>query len=150
MDDKSLAVMTGKPKESHLSTIKCPMLTTTNYTVWSMRMKVALRVHKVWETIDPGLDDSDKNDMARALLFQSIPESLILQVGDLDTSKLVWDAIKARHVGADRVREARLQTLMDDFNRLKMKDTETIDDFSGKLAEMASKSSALGEIIEES
>ena len=113
-------------------------------------MKVALRVHKVWETIDPGLDDSDKNDMARALLFQSIPESLILQVGDLDLSKLVWDAIKARHVGADRVREARLQTLMDDFNRLKMKDTETIDDFSGKLAEMASKSSALGEIIEES
>ena len=87
--------------------------------------------------------------MARALLFQSIPEALILQVGDLDTSKLVWEAIKARHVGADRFREARLQTLMDEFSRLKMKDTETIDDFSGKLAEMSSKSSALGEDIEE-
>ncbi|RID70891.1 hypothetical protein BRARA_C02867 [Brassica rapa] len=35
--------------------------------------------------------------MARALLFQSIPEALILQVGDLETSKLVWEAIKARH-----------------------------------------------------
>lgn len=45
--------------------------------------------------------DEDKNNMAMALLFQSIPEALILQVGDLDSSKSVWEAIKARHVGAD-------------------------------------------------
>lgn len=149
MGDKDIVTTTIKPK-AHTTTIQCPMLTATNYTVWSMRMKVALKVHKVWETIEPGIDDGDKNDMARALLFQSIPEALILQVGDLETSKLVWEAIKARHVGADRVREARLQTLMDEFSRLKMKETETIDDFSGKLAEMSSKSSALGEDIEES
>ncbi|XP_013700001.1 uncharacterized protein LOC106403752 [Brassica napus] len=149
MGDKDIVATTIKPKES-TTTIQCPMLTATNYTVWSMRMKVALKVHKVWETIEPGTHDGDKNDMARALLFQSIPEVLILQVGDLDTSKLVWEEIKARHVGADRVREARLQTLMDEFSRLKMKDTETIDDFSGKLAKMSSKSSALGEDIEES
>lgn len=52
-------------------------------------------------------------------------------------------------MGAERVREARLQTLMDDFNRLKKKEIDTIDDFSGKLAEMSSKSSSLGENIEE-
>lgn len=149
MGDKDIVTTTIKPK-AHTTTIQCPMLTATNYTVWSMRMKVALKVHKLWETIEPGIDDGDKNDMARALLFQSIPEALILQVGDLETSKLVWEAIKARHVGADIVREARLQTLMDEFSRLKMKETETIDDFSRKLAEMSSKSSALGEDIEES
>ena len=87
--------------------------------------------------------------MAIALLFQSIPEALILQVGDLDTAKSVWDAIKARHVGAERVKEARLQTLMAEFDRLKMKDSDTIDTFSGKLSEISSKSSSLGEIIEE-
>lgn len=38
---------------------------------------------------------------------------------------------------------------MDDFNRLKMKDTETIDEFSGKLTELSSKSAALGMILEE-
>ena len=86
--------------------------------------------------------------MATALIFQSIPETLILQVGDLDTSKKVWDAIKSRHMGADRVREARLQTLMAEFDRLRMKDTDTIDDFVGKISEISSKSSALGETIE--
>lgn len=144
-----LAVVAKLAKEGSLS-IKCPMLNTTNYTVWSMHMKVLLKVHKVWETIEPGAADGDKSDMARALLFQSIPETLIIQVGNLDTAKEVWEAIKARHVGADRVREARLQTLMDDFSRLKMKDTYTIDEFSGKLAELSSKSAHLGEIIEES
>ena len=80
-------------------------------------MNVLLKVHKVWEAIDQGSDDGDKSDMARAFLFQSILESLVLQVGTLATTKEVWDAIKTRNVGADRVREARLQTLMDEDER---------------------------------
>ena len=131
------------------SSIKFPMLNSTNYTVWVMRMKIALKVNKVWETIDPGSKDEEKNNMAIALLFQFIPEALTLQVGDLETSKAVWDAIKTRHVGAERVREARLQTLMDEFDRLKMKDGDTIDDFVGRLSEISSKTASLGEIIDE-
>ena len=93
--------------------------------------------------------ESEKNDIAIALLFQSIPEALILQLGELISAKQVWDAIKARHLGADRVREARLQTLMAEFDRLKMKDNESIDDFVGKLSEISSKSAALGVTLEE-
>lgn len=52
-------------------------------------------------------------------------------------------------MGAGRVREARLQTLMAEFERLKMKDSDTIDNFVGKLSKIASKSAALGENIEE-
>ncbi|XP_048605480.1 uncharacterized protein LOC125582998 [Brassica napus] len=136
-------------KDTGPATIKFPMLTSSNYTIWSMRMKIALKFSEVWETIDPGTKDEKKNNMAIAFLFQSIPEALILQVGDIDTAKGVWDAIKARHVGAERVKEARLQTLMADFDRLKMKDKDTIDSFAGKLSEISSKSAFLGEIIEE-
>ena len=126
------------------------MLNSTNYTVWAMRMKIALKVNKVWETIDPANKVEEKNDIAIALVFQSIHEALTLQVGDLDTAKGVWDAIKARHVGAERVREARLQTLIAEFDKLKMKEGDTIDVFVGKLSEISSKSASLGEIIEES
>lgn len=52
-------------------------------------------------------------------------------------------------MGADRVREARLQTLTADFNRLKMKETDKIDSFVGKISELSTKSAALGEVIEE-
>lgn len=98
-----IVAVNSNTKSSGLSTLKCPMLSDTNYTVWTMRMQAALKVHKVWEAIDPGEKTGEKNDVARALLFQSIPESLILQVGNLDTSKEMWEAIKMRHMGADRV-----------------------------------------------
>ena len=91
-------------KEAGPASIKYPMLTSINYTVWSMRMKIALKVSEVWEAIDPGTKDEKKNSMATVLLFQSIPEGLIMQVGDLDTTKAIWDAIKTRHVGAERVK----------------------------------------------
>ncbi|CAA7017988.1 unnamed protein product [Microthlaspi erraticum] len=74
---------------------------------------------------------------------------MVLQVGELKTAKKVWEAIKTRNVGAERVKEARLQTLMSEFKRLRMKKTETIDDIGGKLAEIASKAASLGETIEE-
>lgn len=48
-----LTVATTKEKENGSSAIKCPMLTTTNYTVWSMRMKAMLKVHKAWESLEP-------------------------------------------------------------------------------------------------
>lgn len=88
--------------------------------------------------------------MATTLLFQSIPETLILQVGELKTAEEVCEAIKSRNMGAYQVREARLQTLMTEFERLKMKDADKIDDFVGKLSEISSKSAALGETSEES
>ena len=131
------------------SSIQCPMLTSTNYTVWAMRMRIALKVHKVWEAIEEDATTGEKNDMAVALLFQSIPEALVLQVGEFETAKQVWEAIKTRHIGAERVKEARLQTLMNDFDWLKMKDTESIDDFGGKLSKLATKSASLGVHIEE-
>ncbi|XP_013617845.1 PREDICTED: uncharacterized protein LOC106324419 [Brassica oleracea var. oleracea] len=140
---------TATKKAGHAS-IKFPMLTASNYTVWCMRMKIALKVSEVWETIDPGTKYEKKNNMAIAFLFQYIPEALILQVGDLDIAKGVSDAIKARNLGAERVKEARLQTLMAEFDRLKMKDGDTIDNFVGKLSELPSKAATLGEVIEES
>jgi len=142
---------TSKGKEGGGSaSIQCPMLNSVNYTVWTMRMEAVLRVHKLWGTIEPGSADEEKNDMARALLFQSIPESLILQVGKQKTSSAVWEAIKSRNLGAERVKEARLQTLMAEFDKLKMKDSETIDDYVGRISEITTKAAALGEDIEES
>ncbi|KAL4592129.1 hypothetical protein LXL04_005114 [Taraxacum kok-saghyz] len=127
-----------KLKEVGTTTVACPMLNPTNYTVWALRMKVLLRIHKAWTIIDRGEEENDgKNNLAMGLLYQAIPESLIMQIGDVDESKTLWESIKSRYVGADRVKEARLQTLNTEFDRLRMNETESIDSFSGKLSEIA-------------
>lgn len=61
----------------------------------------------------------------------------------------IWVPIKSPHVGAERVREPKFQTLDSEFERMKMKDTETVDEFAGKLSSLASKGAALGQTIEE-
>ena len=112
-------------------------------------MEVILGIHGVWEVIDPGSYDAKKNNIVKALLFQSIPEYLILQLGNLKTGKEMWEAIKIRNLGAERVKEARLQTLITEFESLKMKDTGTIDDYAAKLSGIASKSATLGDVMSE-
>lgn len=67
----------------------------------------------------------------------------------MKTAMEIWEATKTRHVGADRVKEARLQTLMNNFENLKMKETSTIDDFAIQLSSISSKSTYLGETISE-
>ena len=78
-----------KLKDGGPSSFKFPMLNSTNYTVWAIRVKVLLKLHKVWDVIETESDDAEKNNVAIAVLFQSIPETLILQVGELDTAKKV-------------------------------------------------------------
>ena len=52
---------------------------------------------------------------------------------------MIWEVIRSRNLGAERVKSARLQTLMNEFDRLKMDDSNTIDTLSGKISELASK-----------
>jgi len=48
----------------------------------------------------------------------------------------MWEAIKIRNQGADQVKERRLQTLMSEFEALKVKEPSTIADFAGKVSEI--------------
>ncbi|XP_076949586.1 uncharacterized protein LOC143622280 [Bidens hawaiensis] len=151
MGDTSNSNSNRNTKENSSTSLICPMLNPTNYTIWAMKLRAIFNIHGVWEMIDPGTStDAKNNSMAIALLFQSIPEAMTLQVGNLPTAKEMWDTIKARHLGADRVREARLQTLMDEFDSLKMKESSIVDEFASQINTLASKAASLGEIIEES
>lgn len=57
-------------------------------------MRVILNVHQVWDVIDLGATKPKKNNIIIAVLFQAIPEDLILQVGAMETAKEIWEVIK--------------------------------------------------------
>ncbi|GKC11174.1 hypothetical protein Tco_1007956 [Tanacetum coccineum] len=103
----------------------------------------------VWDLVDLGSDNAKKNNIVKGLLFQSIPEDLILQIGNLETGKEMWEAIKTRNLGADHVNEARLQTLITKFENLTMSDNDSIDAYAAKLSDIASKSATLREVMSE-
>ncbi|GJU92185.1 hypothetical protein Tco_1304608 [Tanacetum coccineum] len=81
-----------------------------------------------------GSDDGKKNNIVKGLLFQSILEDFILQIRTLKTEKKMWEAIKTCKLGADRVKEARLQTLIIEFENMKISDNGTINEYAAKLS----------------
>nr|GEW67083.1 zinc finger, CCHC-type [Tanacetum cinerariifolium] len=95
-------------------TFQCPVLNSTNYTIWAVKIKALFNVHGIWEAVEPTTNaevDQKKNNMAIAMLYQAIPENMVLQIASLTSAKEIWEALKVRHVGIERVKEARVQTI---------------------------------------
>nr|GEX07770.1 putative zinc finger, CCHC-type [Tanacetum cinerariifolium] len=99
-DDKNKEIIIHKEVTS-FSQFQCPILKSTNYTIWALRIKTILRANGLWETIEPeGNAEIDiKKDMATtAYLYQALPEDMILQVASCKSAKEIWEALQTRHV----------------------------------------------------
>ncbi|XP_022023449.1 uncharacterized protein LOC110923697 [Helianthus annuus] len=93
--------------------------------------------------------DEKKDMMATAYLYQALPEDMIIQVASCKSAKEIWDALKTRHVGADRVPKAHLQTLKTEFEMLKMKEEDIIDSFTARLNSIVTRASGLGSTFDQ-
>ncbi|XP_076926896.1 uncharacterized protein LOC143590236 [Bidens hawaiensis] len=140
------------PKEPSSLSIRFPILTSTNYTIWAVKVKAIFKVQGLLEAIKPRMGtvvDSKIDELANVYLYQAMLEALVVQMAHISTAKEIWDALKTRFVGVYRVREARIESLQHEFDVLMMKETDTIDDFSTKISQIASKASNIGEPFEE-
>lgn len=98
-----------------VTSLNYPMLTRENYTSWSMKTKVFMQASGVWIAIEPKDEKAtveDKVDkLALAVIYQSIPEDVLLSIADKVSAKEAWDAVKIMNQGADKVKKAKMQTL---------------------------------------
>ena len=125
--------------------LQCPKLTETNYTTWAIMMETILKAYGLWETLeDTEKVDERKMHTAKAMILTTLPEDILMQVAQYSKAKEVWESIKVRYIGADRVQKARLQTLRSELETLKMKTDETVNDFAGKLGSIRGKCKSLG------
>nr|GEW88780.1 zinc finger, CCHC-type [Tanacetum cinerariifolium] len=140
--------MYGKDNTSKINEIgstthfQCPMLKGANYTTWAIRMQIILEANGLWEMIEPNEKtqaDNKKDKTVIAFLYQALPEEQLLPITKHKTTKAIWDALKTRHIGEERVQQAMLQTLKSDFEMLHMKEDETIDTFTTKLTTLINK-----------
>ena len=149
---RHLTMETSKSKESSFG-LSYPMLTKTNYTTWALKMKVFMQAHGVWEAIEPkdtkAVIDDKIDKRALAVIYQGIPEDLLLALAEKKTSKEAWTAVKTMCLGADKVKKARALTLKGEFEALSMKETEQLDEFYMKLNGLVTNIRALGEKMEE-
>jgi hypothetical protein len=93
--------------------------------------------------------DERKNKMVRAQLLQALSEDILMQVSTKPMMKEVWDSLKTKSVGANRVKAAHLATLKGDFDKLIMENTEPLDDYADKISGMAVRYVELGATLDD-
>jgi hypothetical protein len=60
------------------------------------------------------------------------------------TTQSAWEAIKSRWIGVQRVRDVNVEQLRKEFDSIRFKDGETVDDFSMRLAGLTNNIAVLG------
>ncbi|GJR35223.1 zinc finger, CCHC-type containing protein [Tanacetum coccineum] len=151
-EDLSSALITPKPV-TPITHYQCPTLKLTNYTVWAIQIKVILEAHGLWEMIEPKENtqvDEKKDKATTAFLYQALTEDVILQVAGCKSAKELWESLKKRHVGEEKVQQARLQSLMIGFQTLQMKEDDSVDAFTAKLNGYATKAKEFGKTLDQS
>nr|GFB45963.1 zinc finger, CCHC-type [Tanacetum cinerariifolium] len=115
--------------------LQCPKLTETNYTTWALMMETILKAYGIWETIvakDGATTNEKKENTSKAIIFQTLPQDILMQVAQYSTAK-----------------EVRLQTLRSELETLRIKPNEKVSDFGGKLSSIMAKFKGLGETLED-
>ncbi|CAH9118466.1 unnamed protein product [Cuscuta europaea] len=128
------------------STVVYPTLTATNYFEWALIMKVNMEAQSVWDTIEGG-GSFTEDRVALVAILRAVPPEMHYMFAV--KAKEAWDAIKSMCVGDERVREAKAQTLLKEFDVVRMRGGETIDELAMCMNGLANKVRTLGETLEE-
>ncbi|GAA0141050.1 hypothetical protein LIER_02285 [Lithospermum erythrorhizon] len=138
-----------------------------HYDHWSELMENFLRAKGLWGIVERGigepLDGALLNDNQRTLLeeartqdyqvkhylFQAIDRSVFEQILDRSNSKSVWDSLKKKFGGNEKVKKATRNVLRREFELLEMNRGETINDYFGRVTSIANKLRSNGAEVED-
>ncbi|XP_066351427.1 uncharacterized protein [Miscanthus floridulus] len=127
-----------------------PMLTRSNYMEWTMLMQCNYEAMEIWYAIDPGTNPKRAHDcQAMSTLMRSVPSEMWQMLGNRKTMKEAWEVVRTMRLGADRVKDVNAQKLLQEFENIKFKDGETIDDFGMRITNLISNLKSLGETMED-
>jgi hypothetical protein len=139
---------------------KAPRFDGSNYNQWKNCMKNYLYSisPEVWQVVCDGVDFPNedeqptlaqlqkihRNAQAISILTSSIDEEEFNSVDGLDVAKDVWTTLRLAHEGSKPMRNAKIEMLEGQLNRLIMFDDESSQDMFNQLKKIVNKAKTLG------
>nr|XP_048323417.1 uncharacterized protein LOC125420686 [Ziziphus jujuba var. spinosa] len=148
--------------ETTFSHIAPPIFDGDNYQAWAIKMMVHLEALDLWEAVEEDYDvlplpenqtivqlkthkeRKTKKSKAKACLFSAVSSTIFTRIMNLQTTKAIWDYLRSEYQGNERTKNMKVLNLIREFEMLKMKETETIKDYSDKLLGIVNKVRLLG------
>ncbi|GMP24591.1 hypothetical protein CsSME_00050092 [Camellia sinensis var. sinensis] len=80
-----------------------------------------------------------RKSKAKAALFAGVSTTILTKIMNLKSAKEIWEHLKTEYVGDERIRGMQALNLIRGFELQKMKDAETIKEYSDRLLGIANK-----------
>ncbi|PKI76353.1 hypothetical protein CRG98_003275 [Punica granatum] len=159
--------MEATTSTSGFSTITPPVFGGENYHVWAVKMQAYMEGADLWEAVEEdyqvaALPDNPKVNQiryhkervtrkgkAKSCLYAAVSATLFTRIMRLQSAKAIWDYLKTKYEGDEKIRVMKVLNLMREFERLQMNESETVKQFADKLVEIANKLLVLGTDLSE-
>jgi hypothetical protein len=136
-------------REIDVGPAKWPLLTKMNYTEWTLIMKIKLQARNLWEAIEPRDVTLQEDRMALDTVTSAVPQEMLASLAVKATATEAWEAVRSLRIGSEAVRNARARRLRTEFESIRFKEGETVNDFTMCLGSLVAELSTLGEVIKE-
>ena len=127
-----------------------PRFDGNNYAYWKVRIKAFLKSsdERVWNSVEYGWEKpttpvseqqtSQKeaaafNSKAMNAIFNAVSMEEFKRISNVEVAHTAWNILKTVHEGTKAVKINKLQQLTSKFERIKISDDESFDEFYAKL-----------------
>lgn len=86
-----------------------------------------------------------KDAKATTYLHSTITETIFPRIVNATSSKQIWGTLQEEFQGSNKARAIKLQNLRRDFENLKMKDSESVKEYSSRMMEIINQMKIYGE-----
>jgi len=90
-----------------------------------------------------------EKDKVITCLYFGLTNHIFTKIMNLKTPKQVWDKLQGEFEGSNRVKTIRLLALKREFELMKMKDNESVKNYSGRLMDVVYRMRLLGKTFED-
>eukprot|EP00256_Glycine_max_P035812 XP_006582454.1 uncharacterized protein LOC100801200 [Glycine max] len=148
--------------EASFSHITLPVIDGENYDLWEVKMQSYMESLDMWDAVEEDYEVYSrpenptmaqiknhkerkmKKAKARSCLFVGVSQMIFTRIMTLKTPKTIWDYLKEECAGDDRIRSMQVLNLRREFELQRMKESETIKEYSNKLLGIGNKIKLLG------
>ncbi|KAA8540206.1 hypothetical protein F0562_024231 [Nyssa sinensis] len=148
--------------EFNFSSVAPPVFDGDNYQMWAVCMETYLDALDLWEAVEEDYEvqplpanptvaqikiykeKRTRKSKAKACLFAAVSPTIFTRIMSLKSAKDIWDYLKEEYAGDERIKGMQVLNLIREFELQRMKDSETIKDYSDRLLSIANKVRLLG------
>jgi len=122
------------------------VFTGENYQMWAIRMKTQpLPADPTLAQIRNHHEERARKFKAKTCLYFAVLKAIFPRIIVLDITKQIWNYLQEDFHGNERIIQMQVLNLRREFEMQKMKEIETIRDFSNRLLSIVNKVRLLGE-----